>query len=202
VVDVDTSAAAEPAAAGVRDRQAQGGVVRRFDPGDRETLQLALGGMRATVLQHCRARSSRCGSNCVCRAIRSAADDLEEIYVVGEQGQLVQLGALGEFLETTEPPTIYRKNLRRVVFVYGDVAGRPPADAILDMQFDQQPDGSDPQPAATIRPLAERTWFSPGGRDPWALPVGYSVVWTGEGEWKITLDVFRDLGSPSAPRCC
>jgi multidrug efflux pump subunit AcrB len=89
---------------------------------------------------------------------------------------------------------IFRKNLRRVVFVYGEVAGRPPADAILDMQFDQQPDGSDPQPAATIRPLAERTWFAPGGRDPWALPVGYSVVWTGEGEWKITLDVFRDLG--------
>ena len=26
------------------------------------------------------------------------------------------------------------------------------------------------------------------------LPVGTSVVWSGEGEWKITLDVFRDLG--------
>ena len=26
------------------------------------------------------------------------------------------------------------------------------------------------------------------------LPEGTSVVWSGEGEWNITLDVFRDLG--------
>lgn len=29
---------------------------------------------------------------------------------------------------------------------------------------------------------------------PWSLPDGYSIQWAGEGEWKITLDVFRDLG--------
>jgi len=28
----------------------------------------------------------------------------------------------------------------------------------------------------------------------WAVPQGIAVVWSGEGEWKITLDVFRDLG--------
>ena len=26
------------------------------------------------------------------------------------------------------------------------------------------------------------------------MPAGYTVNWAGEGEWKITLDVFRDLG--------
>jgi multidrug efflux pump subunit AcrB len=26
------------------------------------------------------------------------------------------------------------------------------------------------------------------------MPAGYTVEWAGEGEWKITLDVFRDLG--------
>jgi multidrug efflux pump subunit AcrB len=159
-----------------------------------ETLQLALTGLRATVLQQPGEIEPLWVELRLPRAIRSAADDLAEIYLVGQQGQLVQLGALGQFVETFEPSSIYRKNLRRVVFVYGEVAGRPPADAILDMQFDQQSDGSAPQAAATIRPAANRTWFSPGGDDPWAMPAGYSVVWTGEGEWKITLDVFRDLG--------
>jgi multidrug efflux pump subunit AcrB len=194
VVDVDTSAAVEPQRLVFVTDKPKAALSGVSTQAISETLQLALGGMRATVLQLPSEVEPLWIELRLPRSIRSSAADLEEIYMVGEQGQLVQLGALGEFLETTEPPTIFRKNLRRVVFVYGDVAGRPPVDAILDMHFDQQPDGSDPQPAATIRPLAERTWFSPGGRDPWALPVGYSVVWTGEGEWKITLDVFRDLG--------
>jgi multidrug efflux pump subunit AcrB len=29
---------------------------------------------------------------------------------------------------------------------------------------------------------------------PWTLPDGISVSWSGEGEWNITLRVFRDLG--------
>ncbi len=78
--------------------------------------------------------------------------------------------------------------------MYGEVAGRAPADAIIDIQFDRQPDGSPPTPAAQPRPVDERTWLRPGGGDPWSLPRGIEVQWAGEGEWKITLDVFRDLG--------
>ena len=33
-----------------------------------------------------------------------------------------------------------------------------------------------------------------GGGIAWALPPGFTVDFAGEGEWKITLDVFRDLG--------
>jgi multidrug efflux pump subunit AcrB len=62
------------------------------------------------------------------------------------------------------------------------------------MQVDQLRDGSHAEPAVAIRPAASRSWLSPGGDDPWSLPAGYAAVWTGEGEWKITLDVFRDLG--------
>jgi multidrug efflux pump subunit AcrB len=42
--------------------------------------------------------------------------------------------------------------------------------------------------------LHQRTYFNPGGGIPWTLPAGVQVVWNGEGEWKITLSVFRDLG--------
>jgi multidrug efflux pump subunit AcrB len=128
------------------------------------------------------------------RSARSAVDDLKDLYIRGEQGQIVRLGALGHFKKTVEDKTIHHKNLRRVVYVMGEVAGRPPADAILDMRLDRQPDDSVVKPAAAIRPAVERTWLSPGGGDPWALSTGYTIEWAGEGEWKITLDVFRDLG--------
>ncbi len=59
------------------------------------------------------------------RASRSAVDELEELYIEGESGQLVQLGGLGRFVQRTADKTIYHKNLQRVVYVYGKIAGRP-----------------------------------------------------------------------------
>ena len=49
-------------------------------------------------------------------------------------------------------------------------------------------------PAVAARPVAERTFFSNGSGISWALPPASRVDFAGEGEWKITLDVFRDLG--------
>jgi len=210
-----------------------------------KTLQLALAGLPATVVHEPSEVDPLWVQLRLPRPLRSAKDDLEELYVVGQQGQLVQVGALGQFVDGLEDKTIYHKNLRRVVYVFGEVAGRPPADAIVDMQVDRQPDASGwpgssaseplgtaasgspgssghrrgtvrsmvtlvgeppggresggslrstPATPAMIRPVDERTWFSPGGDDPWSMPDGYTVEWAGEGEWKITLDVFRDLG--------
>ncbi|MCA8953201.1 MAG: efflux RND transporter permease subunit, partial [Planctomycetes bacterium] len=49
-------------------------------------------------------------------------------------------------------------------------------------------------PSAAPRPLADRSMLTIGGGEPWQLPDGFTVDWRGEGEWKITLDAFRDLG--------
>lgn len=159
-----------------------------------QTLAIALGGQAVTEVHdpyevhplHVIVRLPR--------ELRSATDDLEEIYVRGEGGQLVQLGELGRFIQKTEDQTIYHKNLRRVVYVTAEVAGRPPAEAIIDIQLDQLPAGSPVPQNRQPRPLDVRTWFAPGGGDPWTVPAGFEVRWAGEGEWKITLDVFRDLG--------
>ena len=51
--------------------------------------------------------------------------------------------------------------------MFAEMAGRAPGEAILDMQSKLQKD-----------PLPPFLW----------------VDWAGEGEWQITLDVFRDLG--------
>ena len=66
-----------------------------------------------------------------------------------------------------EPQPIYHKNLERVVYVLAEMAGRAPAEAVLDMQ----------------KKLAEQP-----------APAGVRVQWAGEGEWQITLRVFRDMG--------
>jgi len=167
------------------------------------TLQLALSGLPATVLHLPKEVHPLWIELRLPRSIRSAIDDLRELYVQGSGGYMVQLGALGEFRNTdaagrrlVEEKTIYHKNLRRVAFVYAEIAGRPPADAIVDIQMDQLPAGTAlaADAPAEPRPVEQRSWFRPGGGLPWTVPAGFQVVWHGEGEWKITLDVFRDLG--------
>ncbi len=164
-----------------------------------QTVATALSGNRATVLHLPQEVEPLWIELKLPRASRSALDDLEEIYVQGEAGQIVQLGSLGRFRETLEDKSIYHKNLRRVVYVYAEVAGRPPADAIMDVEWDRRPLSADDAAAADAghsepRPIGRRSWVSLGGGVPWSVPDGYQVEWAGEGEWDITLDVFRDLG--------
>jgi multidrug efflux pump subunit AcrB len=78
--------------------------------------------------------------------------------------------------------------------VYGEIAGRPPADIIMDIQADRLAERAANNTAGDVRPIDARTWLSPGGGDRWTVPEGIKIQWAGEGEWKITLDVFRDLG--------
>ena len=93
-----------------------------------------------------------------------------------------------------EYKTIYHKNLRPVAYAFarggGPSAGRRDH---RHASWTASRTARRRRPPSR-RPVDERTWLSPGGGDPWSLPVGYTVDWAGEGEWKITLDVFRDLG--------
>jgi len=201
IVDVDTSAEADFARTVFHTDQPKAALSGVSKQTVAQTIQIALEGMPVTVVQVPNEVNPLQVELRVPRGKRSSTADLESMYVQGGQGQIVQIGALGRFVDVhpdgspiLNDKTIYRKNLRRVAYVFGEVAGRPPADAILDMEWDRQADGAATTPATNIRPADERTWFSPGGRDPWSMPVGYEVRWAGEGEWKITLDVFRDLG--------
>jgi len=76
-----------------------------------------------------------------------------------------------------------------------EAAGRPPAEIVLDVDADR-----DAAPGVLV-PLAERSMLKNGGGDAWSLPAGCSVTWRGEGEWKITLDAFRDLGIAFLAAC-
>lgn len=129
------------------------------------------------------------------RAERSSLVDLERIYVKGAGGNLVPLSELGAWQKTTEDKTIYHRQMERVVYVTGEMAGRPPVETILDIRADQVQGQSqgfvDEQ--AKARPLDSRTMFRKGGGIPWAVSSGITVHWWDEGEMYITLHLFRDL---------
>jgi multidrug efflux pump subunit AcrB len=135
---------------------------------------------------------------------RTSATDLARVQVKGDKGQLVPLAELGRWDRARVDQMIYHKNLQRVAYVFADAAGRPPADVVVDVMADQAESGKTPMDVKQVgngwladnaaRPLADRTFLASGSGIAWALPPGFKVDFAGEGEWRITLDVFRDLG--------
>ena len=101
---------------------------------------------------------------------------------------LVAIGELGEFINLQVDQAIHHKDLQPVVYVTAELSGRTPAEVISDVSADFK------QPTGTAAPWQHRSYFNPGGGIGWQLPTGVNVSWSGEGEWKITLRVFRDMG--------
>ena len=135
---------------------------------------------------------------------RTSAADLAKVQVKGGSGQLIPLAELGRWDTARVDQMIYHKNLKRVAYVFAETAGRPPADVVVDVLADRSnapPAGKELarigngwMTADAPRAVGERTFFSNGSHVAWSVPAGFSVAFAGEGEWKITLDVFRDLG--------
>ncbi len=101
------------------------------------------------------------------RDLKSGIDRIKAIPLKTASGKMVSLAELANIQFVDSEPGIFHKNLERVVYVLADTAGRAPAEAVLDLQ--------------------KRLKKHP-------LPHGIKVKWNGEGEWKITLRVFRDMG--------
>lgn len=131
------------------------------------TMRLALDGMNGGTVHAPGERSELPILLQLPREDRSSAERLAALNVKGRSGNLVQIGELGKFEDQVQDKSIMHKNLQRVVFVTGEMAGRGPAYAVLALEghFNKHP-----------------------------LPAGIHADWSGEGEWKITIDVFRDLG--------
>ena len=131
------------------------------------TLRLALaGGEPATVHVAAERRPLRVRLR-LPREERSGLVELGRVTVKGQSGALLPLAELGTFRYVDEDQPIYHKNLERVVYVFAEMAGRPPGEAIIDLagQLREEP-----------------------------LPEMIRAEWAGEGEWEITIRVFRDLG--------
>jgi len=114
---------------------------------------------------------------------KSSIEDLFKLKVRSQQGHMVNIGELVNLVKQPIEKSIYRKNKRRVVYVTAEMAGEleSPVYAILGMEEYLKdmhlPEGYSIEELYTDIPVDTDD---------------YSVKW--DGEWQITLEVFRDLG--------
>ncbi len=117
-------------------------------------------------------------------ADKTSLQDIENLKIKGNQGNIVPVGDLVKVKTDTLQNTIYRKDQKRVVYVLADMAGvlESPVYAILGMneklQQMQLPSGYKVDELYMDQPSDESN---------------FTVKW--DGEWQITLEVFRDLGA-------
>ncbi|HQU83663.1 MAG TPA: efflux RND transporter permease subunit, partial [Pyrinomonadaceae bacterium] len=114
---------------------------------------------------------------------RSSLADLQQIKVIGQQGNLVPVSELVEVQEVKSDKSIYHKNLMPVVYVTADVAGavESPVYAILGLN-DKIAEMKLPEGYELERYVATQPF----------LTNKYAMKW--DGEWHITYEVFRDMG--------
>jgi multidrug efflux pump subunit AcrB len=147
------------------------------------TIQIALNGTTAGLLHRPEAREDVPIEVRLARPARSGIDELRSIRLPTPSGEQVSLAEVTRVEKTTIDTDIYRKNMRRVVYVTGDVAGQEesPVYAILKM-------------GRAIDRLRVPAGYSIGQYSS-HLPDStqrYSMKW--DGEWQVTYEVFRDLG--------
>ncbi len=120
-------------------------------------------------------------------AQRSSLQEILGIQLQGASGNLVPLGELVQVKQTTQDRSIYHKNLKPVVYVTGDVAGsqESPVYAIGKMNRAiskmTTPLGYEVKRYTTTSPFDTTK---------------YGMKW--DGEWHITYEVFRDMGTAFA----
>ena len=114
---------------------------------------------------------------------------------------LVSLGELGEFTQHLADKVILHKDLKPIVYVTADISGRTPAEVIADIASDLQTtdrttstSSSSKQSSDSTSDWQNRTFLTSGGKQYWQLPDNIKLSWSGEGEWRITIRVFRDMG--------
>jgi multidrug efflux pump subunit AcrB len=148
------------------------------------TLQVGLAGANAGLLHDPSSREDVPIEVRLARPDRSGIENLENLKLPTPSGGQIALGEVTDLQQTTIDTSVYRKNLQPVVYVTGDVAGgeESPVYAIMKMSdaIDQikLPNGyAVKQYKGTAMP--ERT-------------DRLSLKW--DGEWYVTVEVFRDLG--------
>lgn len=114
---------------------------------------------------------------------KTSLQDIQNLKIKGSQGNMIPVSDLVKVKNDTLQKTIYRKDQKRVVYVTADMAGalESPVYAILGMNEKlakmKLPKGFKVNELYMEQPTDESD---------------FTVKW--DGEWQITLEVFRDLG--------
>ncbi len=210
VVEVDTSlAATQPLERFVieQDKAALSGIAAADIA---QTLLLANQGMSPGIIHD---REENQPLPIVMQLPFSARNQLEQLLALQVRGRLelaktsddyglknaplplVALSELGEMKTLEVDPIISHKDLRRVIYVMAELNGRTPAEVIADVSSDELPADAQLPASAGVSDWMSRSFFmQSGGGDYWQLPAGTEMRFGGEGEWRITIRVFRDMG--------
>ena len=159
-----------------------------------QTLRVAVGGERVDLLHVPRDKEDVDILVQLPRANRSTAEDLLGLRVrssANPSAPLVPLRELVKVEQTSVDKSIYHKNLMPVTYVIGDVAGvvESPVYAILQMNkvlqaLDTREFGGNGSALEIYNAVQPFTEDQP------------SLKW--DGEWHITIELFRDLGTAFA----
>jgi multidrug efflux pump subunit AcrB len=148
-----------------------------------KSLRIALSGMNAGIIHYEKEKEPVELFLRLPLSERADPAALKRISIPASDGTLVPLAALVRTEMKTVEKTIYHKNLKRVTYVTGDVAGamESPVYAILELKEKirqmQLAEGYELKQYSAVQPWLEDK---------------YSMKW--DGEWHITYEVFRDLG--------
>lgn len=167
VSDIDSSAEADRKKLEIRvdrEKAALHGVSAQEIVG---TLQAAIQGTVAATVHESDERQALGIRIVLPRDKRTGEASIAQIPVKTASGDMVPIAELVNMKWVDEFQPIYHKNLERVVFTYAEMAGKSPVEAIFALKSDLK-------------------------KNP--LPEGIKADLAGEGEWKITVDVFRDMG--------
>jgi multidrug efflux pump subunit AcrB len=118
---------------------------------------------------------------------RSDIANITGLKMINQGGQAIPVSELVKVEKRTKDKSIYRKNQRRVVYVTADMAGQLESPVYAIISFGERlknlvmPEGYQLEEAYAAQPFSEKD---------------FTVKW--DGEWQITLEVFRDLGAAFA----
>jgi len=147
-------------------------------------LQVGLGGATAGLLHDPSSREDVPIKVQLARPDRSSIEQLGNLKLPTASGGVIALQEVTNLQKTTIDTSVYRKNLEPVVYVTGDVAGgeESPVYAIGRM-------------TDAINQLRLADGYAIKQYKGTSMPERtdrYSMKW--DGEWHITVEVFRDLG--------
>jgi len=114
---------------------------------------------------------------------RTRYSDILSLKVRSLSGSLIPLGELVNVEKTHIDKSIYRKNLKRVVYVTADVSGKEESPVYAIMKLNKKIDELKLKEGYKLEKHVLAQPFS---------TEKYSMKW--DGEWHITYEVFRDLG--------
>ena len=146
-----------------------------------QTLQMAVFGQTAAFLRNDHSRYLTPVQLKLSEAALSDWQQLLQLPVQSAQGSQIPLAELTRQIEQNRENTIYRKDLRPVVFVTADLAGGP--DSPLYGMLDVKAALADAKSAIV---LPQQLFSVPDASDQ------LSIKW--DGEWQITFETFRDMG--------